>query len=455
MIAWIQRGARCLGLDRAVAFGTMSRGWILVAGPITLVLIATRFSQEVQGYYYTFSSLLALTVFLELGLGTVIQQFASHEWAGLALDGQGRITGNPPALGRLAGLARMSLRWYAAAGLLGAVGIGLAGYLFFSRDPSPQIRWGPPWFFLCAFSGVNLVVLPAWSLLDGCNQMSETNRARFVVGVVSSVTTWVAILLGAGLWTAPVVSAAGVCTTGVLLFTRFRQYFRSLRTAAARSINWREEVWPMQWRIALSWLSGYFIFSLFTPILFRYAGPVAAGQMGMTLAVANALLSIALTWVSTKAPVFGVLIAQREYRRLDQVFATSTWRTMLVVGCGAVVTWGGIFGLWMLGHPLATRLLPPLPAGLFLAATVVTTAVSSMATYLRAHKREPYLLTSVLSGLAVGGSTLLLGSRWGATGMGAGYLAWTIVFFFPNLVILRRWRRAWHADLAHASAPES
>lgn len=33
-------------------------------------------------------------------------------------------------------------------------------------------------------------------------------------------------------------------------------------------VSWKTEIWPLQWRIALSWLSGYFIFQLFTPILF-------------------------------------------------------------------------------------------------------------------------------------------------------------------------------------------
>jgi hypothetical protein len=33
-----------------------------------------------QGFYYTFGSVLALQVFVKLGLVTVIVQMASHEW---------------------------------------------------------------------------------------------------------------------------------------------------------------------------------------------------------------------------------------------------------------------------------------------------------------------------------------------------------------------------------------
>ena len=77
------RWARIAEIDRAVFVGLLNRMWSLIAGPISLVLIGFYFSPQVQGYYYTFATLLALQVFVELGIGAVIQQFASHEWAKL------------------------------------------------------------------------------------------------------------------------------------------------------------------------------------------------------------------------------------------------------------------------------------------------------------------------------------------------------------------------------------
>ena len=69
----------------------------------------------------------------------------------------------------------------------------------------------------------------------------------------------------------------------------------------------------MQWRIAISWLAGYFVFQLFTPVLFHYHGAVVAGQMGMTLNVSNALLTTSLTLIAAKTPEFGKLIAGRNW----------------------------------------------------------------------------------------------------------------------------------------------
>ncbi len=62
------RTAARLGIDRAVFYGILTRAWQFLAAPVTLLLIASRFSPEQQGFYYTMGSLLALQVFFELGL---------------------------------------------------------------------------------------------------------------------------------------------------------------------------------------------------------------------------------------------------------------------------------------------------------------------------------------------------------------------------------------------------
>lgn len=66
-------------MDRAVFYGFLTRIWGIAAAPVTALLIAGKFTPQIQGYYYTFTNLLSLQIFVELGLGTVIIQFASHE----------------------------------------------------------------------------------------------------------------------------------------------------------------------------------------------------------------------------------------------------------------------------------------------------------------------------------------------------------------------------------------
>ena len=96
-------------VDRAVAFAVLAKVWGLFAGPVTLFLISIYLSPEMQGFYYTFLSLIALQSFVELGFSIVITQFASHEWANLEMDRERRIKGDLPALSRLISLGRLVL----------------------------------------------------------------------------------------------------------------------------------------------------------------------------------------------------------------------------------------------------------------------------------------------------------------------------------------------------------
>ena len=91
-------------VDQAVIFVLLNRGWQILTMPATLFLIAKHFSPEVQGFYYTFVSVLALQSFLELGFVIVIINVSSHEWAHLRLDEAGNIVGRQEALSRLASL---------------------------------------------------------------------------------------------------------------------------------------------------------------------------------------------------------------------------------------------------------------------------------------------------------------------------------------------------------------
>jgi len=75
-----------VGVDRAVGYAVLGNLTSLILGPVTVLLIAMRFSPEIQGYYYTFGSLVALQVLFEMGLGQAIIPFASHEWSSLSLD---------------------------------------------------------------------------------------------------------------------------------------------------------------------------------------------------------------------------------------------------------------------------------------------------------------------------------------------------------------------------------
>jgi hypothetical protein len=438
-------------VDRAVGIGLLTRAWSLLSGPVTLLVIASRLSPAEQGYYYTFASLLVLQTFLELGLGTVIVQFASHEWSGLGRDERGAITGDAHHLGRLGALARFSTRWYAIAAPVSAVALGVAGHIFFSRPTTgPAVAWQGPWLALCVLSSANLLLLPVWSVLEGCNQIVGVYLFRFLEGVATTIATWTALSAGARLW-APAITAGASLLTGIVCLLCFHPFVRSLlRARASASLGWREEILPLQWRIAVTWLSGYFIYQIFTPASFRLFGPAVAGRVGVTAGLASMVAATAYTWMAAKAPTLGVLVAKRDRSALDRLFRRTALISGLAAVAGGAAVWGGTFVLYSIHHRLATRLLPPMPTALFLIGSVISAATWNMAAYARAHKAEPFIWATVVTAAIAPPTIWLLGKTFGLVGFATTFPAVLACQFLLCVRILRDRRREWTSHAATA-----
>lgn len=440
--------------DRAVVFGVLNAFRGMVTGPVTALVIGAYFTPELQGYYFTFSSLLALQVFLELGLGQVIIQFASHEWASLNIDQDGHIVGSQDAQSRLVSLGRMAFGWYGVAGCLLTVGLSFTGYMFFAQSKQPPFDWIFPWLVLCVVTGLRFCIVPFWSLLEGANQVSRVYAYRLVEGVLTALIVWIAIVLDAGLWVPTLSTLVGLSLSAMFLIFRYRRFFSVFMSpSVGPRIQWRRELWPLQWKIALSWLSGYFSFSLFTPVMFHYHGAVVAGQMGMTWALAGAVSAVSSTWVYSKIPRLGIMVAKREFGVLDRLIVRLTVAAVSVACVMSLGIWIGLVLLNSWGHPLASRVLSPLPAGLFLLATVLMQVSIPQSAYLRAHKKEPFLGLSLASGVLIAFATWFLASQLNVTAVAAGYLCVVSVMVLVGTVIWNRCKSDWHNQDSRIAEP--
>ena len=448
---WLRRWLNRLEVDRAVFYSVAARAWQFVAGPVTMLLIALYFTPELQGYFYTFASLLALQMFVELGLQVVIINVSSHEWAKLDLDSRGELTGDTAALSRLVSLGRWVAAWYAVASGIFVVGVGTAGAVFFWPKELPPEAWMPQWFALVGLTGLLLWTLPFVAILEGCNQVVTVNKFRFTQAIAGNLAVWTCIALGGGLWAAVASAAVKLAWEVILLCLRYRSFFRPFFAAPQGGlISWRREVWPLQWKLAIQGVFQYFAFFLFTPIMLQFHGAAVAGRMGMTWSILTALQAGAFAWVQTRTPLFGVLIAKRDYRELDRVFFRVSWISgalLAVAGlsfCVFVVALNHVPA--PLAAKLAARLLPPLPTVVFTAAVVLYHIPQCQAPYLFAHKRNPLLAISIVANTLIGVAVCVLGSKYGPLGAGLGLLTIVAVLIVPTATtIWNACRRKWHA----------
>ncbi len=412
-------------IDRPVAYSILGNFISLLFGSLTVWLIANYFSLETQGYYYAFAGFISLQFILELGLGQTVIPFASHEWAHLGFNKEGQIVGDINSQARLLSMGRLLFKWYSLSAGIVLLCLTSAGYFFFSRFPSSEVEWICPWIVLCSFVALNLWTMPIFYLLQGCNQVTSYGFYRLIQQITYGVCVWAMILLGGNLWTFPAAAASIFIWSCVFIWKYHRPFFLFFFDARhEKRIEWWREIWPTQWRTAISWLTSNFITSFFSPLLFYFSSPLAAGQMGLTVAINNLLLAVSSSWVLTKIPRFGMLISKGDYKELDHLFKKSMLTSVgfMILGSSAILC--GIYALNFFDHPLKIRILSPLLTGLLLSGSIFASLSIHLSFYLRAHKKDPLAIPFLISGLLI----LALGIPWGR-----GLDAWGVLIAFSGV----------------------
>ena len=221
------------------------------------------------------------------------------------------------------------------------------------------------------------------------------------------------------------------------------------RNKITERVGYMKEIFPYQWRIALSWASGYFISQLLNPVLFATEGAVVAGQMGMTMQALSAIQTFSFSWLNTKVPLYSKMIALKEYVQLDIIF-NKTLKQMVSV-CFSLLT---LFFLviWFLhitelsinGNMLSNRFLDYIPMLLMMIPVFLQQYINSWATYLRCHKKEPFLVNSICAGICMGLGTFVFGNLFGLYGVTISYCILSILFFPWGYFLYKSNKIKWH-----------
>lgn len=437
-----------LGIDKAISFVIIGRGFGVLSGIITLFFIARFLTPEEQGYYYTFSSVVALQIIFELGLGTVLVQFASHEMAKVRFQ-RGHFVGDVVAIERLYSLISLAIKWYGCVSLLILIVVTPIGILFFEDKSltihSVAVTWFYPWLFLVFSASINILVAPLISISEGCGLVVNTSKMRMYQSVLSGSITWVLLLSDTGLFACSSTAISGVIV-GVFYLNKFFKYpliesvsRLKIKKPDAQCISWKNEIFPMQWRIAISWLSGYFIFYILNPIAFKYSGAIYAGQLGMSLSVGNLVMSLGLAWITTKNPLWGQLIASGFTQELIVSFKKAFYQSVCFIIFLFIFGIAVLFLLRYCNIDLINRVLP-IDSFVFLSIAIVGNhIIACFSTFVRAHKIEPFTFMSLSTALIISLSLYFVAKYLNTSFLMPSYAAIVWFYFLPyTLIIYRR-----------------
>jgi len=435
---------RLASIPRDLALVLSLRLWQAGAGLITTLLAVHFLTPVVQGWYYSFISVAALYTLFDLGLSTVLVQVSAHAFAGLHWIENYRVDG--PNQSYFEALLGRSARWYAIVALLFAGLLLPSGILFFGTNDTSGLHWVAPWLLLCSLTAAGLLVMPFMAILEGSGQIPQVYAVRLTQAVCGSIGCWWMFMSGAGLWATAMVPAMSLIVPLAWLLRYRRGLFVMAWHHFGRQFDWRREVWPLQWRLALNWLCGYLLTQINIPVLFHLDGPIAAGQLGLSLAIVNTLGLVAQAWIIRRVPRMARAVAVRDWKLLDQLFMRDFAISSAVFVAGAIT-------VLVLDKVLLTetsyghRLLPFWQLFGLLTFALCNHIIGALAAHLRSFRREPFMALITASTILAVPAILLATKYYSSAGMVAVLVVTNLAINLPFAILIwYRCNRIWRIE---------
>lgn len=429
LIQPVMRIFRKVGIDLAVFYTAGTKLFQAAVQFAVLGALAKNLSPFEQGYYYTFQSVLALQIFFELGMTSVLIQVTSHEAATLDLARSHELQDSSTASERLSSLLHHLIRWYLVASTLFFVSVFVIGLFFFYRSNGGLLprQWVGAWLLSTFMTAISMTFQAIIAFTEGIGRINAAAKVRAALGISTVLTLFASMSIGGGLYSPGLSLLVGISVGALFLLNGNRAILISIwwKHNPSLIINWTKSLWGFQWRMALSWISGYLIFQFSTPVVFKLLGSVEAGKYGITQQVANGISALSMAWATTRQARWGRWIAINDRASLDADFKATLKRTVGVnIALSAVFLGFMVVGSAFLPEYLG-RFAPIEVAITFLACGVLNQVVFTEAIYLRAHKTEPFLITSVSGAIAMGVGSLFV-ARHGIFPISLLYLSVTI-----------------------------
>ena len=429
------------GIDKAIFFSLINKSFGMIRISVTAYLIIRCLTPNEQGYWYTFLSLGSLAVFAEMGFLNIISQFVGHEFAHLTENTDGIISGTDEKIERFISFIQFALKFYCFIIPIAFCLLTFIGSIFLKQSGGDFLiilAW-----IMYSFTGAAILSVSLFSsILNGCNKVADVQKCTFFSLLISNLGLWSALLLGLKLWGLFVGMFLNIIS-GIILFyfvspNLWKQIFQ---TKTQRPYNWFSETLPLQWRYALSWISGYFIFQFITPAAMFYAGAEAAGKTGLSVSLVWSVLMAANIWPSAKTPLFNMFIARNERKNLDKLFNITLKQSILVFCTGGLSLLFICAVLFPMFH-WDNRILSPVEIFLLIIIGLINLLASNWATYLRAHKQEPYMLPSVVGAILTGMAIWLSMKLFASTAVTIwSYCIASLVMLIPYWLIFITKRR--------------
>lgn len=408
----------------------LQRLWQGVGGILTVIFIAHFLTPEKQGWFYTLISIASLSFVFEMGLSTALIQISAHMFTKMRWLSDGRVEGENGKT--FLSFFITSFRVYVLLSILFFTIVFFIGFFIFKAKTLTETgNWLMPWIFLMLATAFNMITVPFLAVTEGSGETHEVYLIRLLQGILGSVLTWLTLFFHGSLWAASMPSIASLSVACIWIFFKKNNLLKLglSKSRIENQFDWKSELWPLQWRIGLNWISVFLTSQICTPFLFYFQSPKIAGQLGLSFTIINMLGLLSQSWIIRRIPIMSNAVANKEWKLLDKLFKKDLQYSLLVF----------IFGAFFIlaGHQFfsyTSYIDRVLDFELFFGLLVFTFfnyINISLSIQIRSFKKEPLVWVSLFGAFFIVINTWITAKAFSVNEMILGMVLIQILFIFP------------------------
>jgi hypothetical protein len=411
-------------------FNFAIRSASLVSSVLLIIAVSSKLSLHDQGVYYLLQSFVALTFFFDLGIGFVLANMAGIANAKLPTE-------RAKSSISVVAVARFGIKWCLLAGSLFTIIVGLAGIRPVMNLPTADWLSLVMWGLLVLGTGCNLGLGALLSLFEGLGFVRQAAIVRFAQAFANGASFLAIVNFNHNPFSIGLSTAISVIVAGLLFVRRFGREIRHfVRSPPGHALVWTKDVLPFQWRVGISWLTGYFMFQAPTFAIATFGSIYQAGRFGLSMQIVLAILSVAQVYLTFCVARWAAKASDEASGGIFRDYLISVAVTTAIVFAGGVVL---LMGIHFLAPPwLASRVLPEIGLVQLILGTCGFQAFMCGNFYFRAQLRESLWPVSVMGAavIIIGGITyrsnieaMVATSLYMCIGMLVGVLSMAVVWF--------------------------
>ena len=246
---------------------------------------------------------------------------------------------------KIISLIRFSIKFYLKIIPVAIFILFIVGFFYF------DMKWDMTYFAWSIYSvvgGLTLLSSLLQAIYQGLDKVKKTQENILIGSVFMTLFNWLLLYLHWAEWALVWGNLIGLIIMCILLYNTAPKFWKQIIAfKLEHKYLWFHEIINLQWKYAISWVSGFFIFYLFVPVVYKYENPILAGQMGVTLSIISAINGIAYAWVFSKIPKFNMLAAHKQRKELLVLFQKSFIRSIVILSLFDLIFLVIVYGM---GH---------------------------------------------------------------------------------------------------------